>query len=168
MISILFILSISLPYLDIKLINLLTENNEIHIYCFASEFVASEQDESSEFSVRHSGADLLSHICNLGKEKAFKFFFSPIFIEELNQFSSFNSTCVSTTVLSARTILKMEGILWTLGSMGAAYMRLIKLDDKYNRRAREYSENTTSVEQMEVSDCKRFYSYFYDLFRFYE
>ena len=115
-----------------------------------SEFVASEQEESSEFSVRHSGAELVNYICKGGKERSFQYFFMPTILADIQLFASSSSAINGAPVPDARVVLRLEGTLWCLGCIGRTYMKYVKYDEKYSKRARDNAENSVTGDSIEV------------------
>ena len=108
----------------------------LFIFSASSEFVASEQDEFSEYSVRHSGGELLTQICKGGKERSFRYIFHPSILEDLSCFSTFNTAqSINSKALDASTILRMESVMWCVGCLGVAYTRHCRLEERYRRRA---------------------------------
>ena len=112
--------------------------------------MASEQDESSEYSVRHSGAELVSYICKGGKERSFQFFFSPSILADIQLFASISSPTNGVSISDVRLVLRLEGTLWCLGCIGRTYMKYVKYDEKYSKRARENVENSVTGDSIEV------------------
>lgn len=105
-----------------------------------SEFVAGEQDDSSgtvSTNIRNTGYELISQICKKGKENAFKYILSLNTNEDLNKFNLFNinrnnSTYVST--IDIKNVLKIEGVMWIVGSIGVLYMKHVKCEARFLKR----------------------------------
>jgi hypothetical protein len=105
-----------------------------------TEFVAGEQDDSSgtvSTNIRNTGYELISQICKNGKENAFKYILSLNTNEDLNKFNLFNidrnnSTYVST--IDIKNVLKIEGVMWIVGSIGVLFMKHVKCEARYLKR----------------------------------
>jgi hypothetical protein len=118
-------------------------------YC-VPEFVASEQEEFCEFSVRHSGAELLSQICKGGRERAFAYMFLPENIAELQRFSESNLLATGSVGVDVRAVLSLESILWCVGCLGVSYMKHVRLEEKYRRRTAQSVEDSLGGSSAEV------------------
>ena len=96
-----------------------------------NEFVASEQEESSEFSIRQTGADLIREVCKNGKEEACRY----ILLDAKRELDRFVSESSQSSNSATSRILRFEGVMWSLGCMGISYMKLLKYERRFNKRA---------------------------------
>lgn len=95
-------------------------------------------------------------ICKGGKEKAFKYVFSPSILIDLHLFSSFNSSTSSASLLDASVILRLESIIWCLGCLGGSYMKYVKYEEKYSKRARDSAVDDVNGGSVEVRFFRMF------------
>jgi hypothetical protein len=120
------------------------------LLCRYTEFVASEQEEFCEFSVRHSGIELLSQICKGGKERAFGYMFLPENIAELQHFAEANLLATGSVAVDVRAVLSLESVMWCVGCLGASYMKHVRLEEKYRRRTAQSTEDSLGGGSAEV------------------
>jgi len=121
-----------------------------------NEFVASEQEESSEYSIRQTGADLIQEVCKNGREEAFQHILLDA-QQELDRFVTDAAATSATTGSAAssssgagvgvgvsvgggrggraRRMLRFEGVMWCLGCVGTTYLKYLKCERRFNRRA---------------------------------
>ena len=103
----------------------------------ASEFVQTE-DDGFEGSIRYFGGVLLEQICKKGKDRAYHYMFMPQVLAVFERFSGFNSSTAHlthTAALQTDSILHLESVLWSIGCLGVSYMKNVKLEEKFRRRA---------------------------------
>jgi hypothetical protein len=121
----------------------LTSEGVDHWVDDANDFVALEEDEFTiDFSLRNRGAGLIKEICKNGKDSAIKCFF-------LVAQSQWQILCDFTTVINKDDLniqfLKIEGLLWSLSSVGKVYMKYCKIISKYDLISND--ELTTKIKQ---------------------
>ena len=122
-------------------------------HCSALEFIQSE-DDGFEGSVRYYGVVLLEQICKKGKERAYQYVFMPQVLALFERFSGFNSATAQLThpaALQMCTILRLESVLWTIGCIGISYMKNVKLDEKFRRRASQNLNGSLDSKSEEVN-----------------
>ena len=120
---------------------------------FASEFVQTEND-GFEGSTRYFGEIVLEQICKKGKDRAFQYMFIPQVLAVFKRFSGFNSSTAHLThaaALQMDAILHLESVLWSIGCLGVSYMKNVKLEEKFRRRASQNLNGSLDSKSEEVN-----------------
>ena len=118
-----------------------------------SEFIQSEDDEF-EGSIRYYGVVLLEQICKKGKERAYRYVFMPEVLAQFERFSGFNMATAQLShpaALQISTILQLESVLWSIGCLGLTYMKNVKLEEKFRRRASQNLNGSLDSKSEEVN-----------------
>jgi hypothetical protein len=119
----------------------------------ASEFVQDELD-SFEGSIRYFGGVLLEQICKKGKERAYQYLFMPQVLAVFERFSGFDASTAHlthTAALQMDTILHLESVLWSIGHLGVSYMKNVKFEEKFRRRASQNLNGSLDSKSEEVN-----------------
>ena len=95
--------------------------------------------------------ELLSQICKGGKERAYSYMFLQENIAKVQQFSESDSLISSgITAVDVRAVLSLESLMWCVGCLGASYMKHVRLEEKYRRRAAHSAEDSFGGGSAEV------------------